>query len=46
MSLSTLDRRIASGEMMRRVALVLGMVATGLFGLLVVNVMVWWSVLR
>ena len=33
-------------DRMRRVAFVLGMVATGLFGLLVVSVMVWWSVLR
>ena len=33
-------------DRMRRAALVLGLVATGLFGLLVVSVPVWWSVLR
>ena len=33
-------------DKMRRVAFILGLVAAGLFGLLVVNALVWWSVLR
>ena len=32
-------------DRMRRVAFTLGMVAAGLFGLLVAGVLVWWSVL-
>ena len=32
-------------DRMRRAAFILGLVATGLFGLLVVSVLVWWFVL-
>ena len=33
-------------DRMRRAAFILGLVATGLFGLLVVSVLLWWFVLR